>query len=449
MKIFIINYNRLTYLKNTIEWALSNDLQPIVLDNASTYHPLLDYYRTNPCPIYRFKTNQGHKVLWNNPILFKILRIKGQYLVTDPDLDLTNVPKDFLKVMEAGLHRYTKYTKCGLSLEINDLPNTVLGNAVKEWESQFWTRPLDEMYYEAGVDTTFALYRNQNFSITPSLRLNRPYTAKHLPWYYADLSKLPKDEQHYIKTANSSFSWKDKIIGSSNFIIATYLTTAIDEQRNVQQVGDTFNYIQAWYNSVILSGSNGIILHDNLSDDFLKLFPKITFVKYPRIPKGMSLYEYRWHIAYEFLQTVESNNVFFTDVSDCTIINNPFEQRDYKTETLYCGDEPCFIRENDWLQRCLLNAHIKNLPNIQEIWQSNMQVLNPGILGGDTKTVLNFLKVFTEFLTKLKYRGKDETVDMGIFNYVMNTQFAPVHGYPVNSKFKAYENNNKVWFKHK
>lgn len=212
MKLLIINYNRVTLLQNMVEWALSMNLQPIILDNASTYDPLLDYYNTTEARVIRFRSNNGHKVLWNNPILFNTLNIKGQYLVSDPDLDMTNVPSDFLEVMQEGLRKYPDHCKCGVSLEINDLPNTKMGKEVRKWESKFWDNPLDSMYFDSEIDTTFALYRSQEFKILQSLRINRPYTAKHIPWYYDKLNTLPEDELNYIRTANKSFSWKKHMI---------------------------------------------------------------------------------------------------------------------------------------------------------------------------------------------------------------------------------------------
>jgi hypothetical protein len=161
------------------------------------------------------KENYGHTVLWNKEIaLLKSLVGNERYIVTDPDLDLEGIPDDFLKVLNAGLDKYPQFNKCGFSLEINDLPNTPEGNLIRtKVEPRYWRRLLDPLYYNAPIDTTFALYREGvNTYFHPAIRTNRPYTARHIPWYYYHFSELPEDEQYYFKTANSSSSGKNRLV---------------------------------------------------------------------------------------------------------------------------------------------------------------------------------------------------------------------------------------------
>jgi hypothetical protein len=186
-------------------------LEPVIIDNCSTYEPLLEWYAHCDFKVVRMDKNYGHKVIWTN-WMFRDLGIKDKYILTDPDLDLSGVPSDFLEVMEEGLKRYPKFERIGLSLEIDDLPDNDLGRQVYKHELRFWNKPLDEMYFEAEVDTTFALQKIGMYNTYNSLRINKPYTARHIPWYYTDLENLSIDEKNYIKTAGASFSWKDKIV---------------------------------------------------------------------------------------------------------------------------------------------------------------------------------------------------------------------------------------------
>ena len=211
MKCVILNFNRLLLTKNTVDWCLKHSLEPIILDNASNYQPLLDYYNSKPCEVVRLGKNHGHKVLWEQ-WLFRLIGIRGNYLLTDPDLDLSGVPDDFLEVMQEGLDRYLTFDRIGLSLEIDDLPLTDLGRSVYKHEIRFWNKPLDALYYEAEVDTTFALHKITNYNTFNSLRVGKPYTVRHIPWYYTDFNSLSDDDKNYFQTANNSFSWKDKII---------------------------------------------------------------------------------------------------------------------------------------------------------------------------------------------------------------------------------------------
>ena len=194
MKALIIAYNRLVLPKNMADWLALRGVEPIFVDNHSDYPPLLEYYEHTPYQVLRMADNYGHLVVWTHGVL-DTLKIEDNYIVTDPDLDLTGVPDDFLQVLEEGLRRYPQYDKCGLSLEIKDLPNQV----TVDWETQFWCRPLDPQYFHADIDTTFALYKVR-FNSLNAIRTNRPYTCRHIPWYYDLVDKLPDDELYYYRT---------------------------------------------------------------------------------------------------------------------------------------------------------------------------------------------------------------------------------------------------------
>lgn len=206
MKALIINFNRLTLTINTADWCASHGLEPIIIDNASDYIPLLDYYNHTPYRVLRLSKNYGHKVLWDYPVLQK-LGIKERFIYTDPDLDYSGIPDDFLKVLNEGLDKYP-VSKCGFSLEINDLPNDKEGNFIRTGpEAPYWLKPLDDLYFDALTDTTFALYRYpiREFSYS-AVRTNRPYTARHIPWYYRNYEVLPDDEKYYYRTADREIS---------------------------------------------------------------------------------------------------------------------------------------------------------------------------------------------------------------------------------------------------
>jgi len=214
MIAFIVNYNRLTLPKNMADWLADRDCEPIILDNGSDYPPLLEYYADCPHRVVRLNNNFGHKVVWLPEAgVLEMFKIRGRYIVTDPDLDLSKVPDDFLLVLQEGLSKYKQYDKCALSLEINDLPPTREGNFIRGREARYWQHALDERYYHADTDTTLALYRQ---GVTwyghSAMRTARPYTARHVPWYYDDLAMLPNDEYYYFKTANDSSSGKARLV---------------------------------------------------------------------------------------------------------------------------------------------------------------------------------------------------------------------------------------------
>jgi hypothetical protein len=117
------------------------------------------------------------------------------YVVTDSDLDLSGIPLDVLDVLRAGLERYPQVHKAGLSLEINDVPADTLN---LDWERSLWTRRIDDLWFDALVDTTFAMYRRGAGWAGNGMRSDRPYTARHVPWY----RKMDEEERYYMDHAD-------------------------------------------------------------------------------------------------------------------------------------------------------------------------------------------------------------------------------------------------------
>ena len=136
------------------------------------------------------------------------------YMITDKML---NYVSDIMKKIGEfnyfeGLNRYPNVDKCGLSLEINDLPDSTEGKFIRLREANYWEHPLDDKYFEACTDTTFALYRaGVNHYSYSAIRTNRPYTCKHIPWYYLDFESLSEEDKYYFNSANSSSSGKIRL----------------------------------------------------------------------------------------------------------------------------------------------------------------------------------------------------------------------------------------------
>lgn len=187
--IFIISYNRLSYLKIMIDkLADRGKSNIIIIDNASTYPPLLEYYKQIPYKIIYLDKNEGHMVFWNNPKFQKYR--KNFYIISDPDIiPVEECPADFIEQFFKYLKKYPFVRKVGFSLKIDDIPrNNDLYNEIIQWEAKY-NIPLvnHKRLCYAGIDTTFALYipdqlvRKQSFY--SAFRTTYPYQAKHLPWY--------------------------------------------------------------------------------------------------------------------------------------------------------------------------------------------------------------------------------------------------------------------------
>jgi hypothetical protein len=192
--IFIVSFNRLSYLKNMIAWLEVKGYRNIkIIDNASTYPPLLKYYEKTPYEIFRLGKNQGHMVFWENEIFAKYR--EDLYIVSDPDLVPVNeCPPDFVEKFYKLLKKYPRIKKAGFSLKIDDIPKEApMYTDVNKWEKAYnFFKVPGRNLYTADIDTTFALYIPDKLDISRrflvAVRTGFPYQLRHLPWY-----KMPED----------------------------------------------------------------------------------------------------------------------------------------------------------------------------------------------------------------------------------------------------------------
>ncbi|WP_209309894.1 glycosyltransferase family 2 protein [Salinimicrobium oceani] len=210
--IIINNFNRVTTLKQLIFDLESRGYYNIeIIDNNSSYPPLLEYYEQCSYKVHRLKKNIGFKALWKSGLWYKFLR--GYYCYTDSDLSLNeDCPDDFMEVFYRLLKKYPEVFKVGFSLKINDLPDEYdRKQEVVDWESRFYTQEKEENVFIAPIDTTFALYRpfarrGKRDGSDEILRVGPPYQCQHLPWYVN--SAAPSEEElFYINSVRKITHW--------------------------------------------------------------------------------------------------------------------------------------------------------------------------------------------------------------------------------------------------
>lgn len=195
--VYINNWNILTWVQKMCNYLEQvPNIAIVIIDNNSTYQPLLDWYKCCNYEIIRLPENRGPYNGYN-------FVLKGEehvkkygsdfFAFTDADIDLSLCPVDFMDMLQEGVKRHSK--KCGLSIEINDVPENSLSYDWVTIEKQFWCNKLDEFYYDSAVDTTFALYHKSHVNYTVrATRSDRPYTCRHLPWYFTSSSEFSKEE---------------------------------------------------------------------------------------------------------------------------------------------------------------------------------------------------------------------------------------------------------------
>jgi hypothetical protein len=170
-----------------------------MVDNDSSYEPLLAYYEQTPHEVLRLGVNLGPEAIWKANIL-DVIGTRGTYVLTDSDVVPDEAaPSDAVGHFSELLARYPDVDKVGFGLRIDDLPTTYrFHQEVLDWEPQFWTEEIEPGVYRADLDTTFALYRASVRKRTlTALRTGFPYVARHLPWYCD--SERPSDEERYYR----------------------------------------------------------------------------------------------------------------------------------------------------------------------------------------------------------------------------------------------------------
>ena len=210
--IIINNYNRLYFLQKLIySLELRGYNNIYIIDNNSTYPPLLEYYN-NKClyPIFKLKENIGYDAIWKTEIFDKFKH--NFYVYTDSDMQIDDAcPDNFLVHFLSIMQKHPLCEKVGFGIRIDNIPDYYIHKEkVIKHETHFWEKEVHKNVFRASIDTTFAVYRpycggpaNLN---KETYRTGAPYLIKHLPWYL-DYAHLDKEEEYYINSITQSTHW--------------------------------------------------------------------------------------------------------------------------------------------------------------------------------------------------------------------------------------------------
>lgn len=222
--IIINNYNHLDYLKRLIKsLTIRGYYNLYILDNNSTYPPLLEYYKETEAHVIFLGKNYGFRALWESGIVKKFWN--SYYVYTDSDMELIDTcPANFMEYFIKIISKYNNCFKVGFGLKIDDLPDSYdHKNEVINHESIFWSKQIENDLYMAPIDTTFALYRPYTGTSANSKKMNirtgGQYTIRHLPWY-SDSSNPTEEEIYYTNSIIQSTHWSK--MNKNSKIIANY-----------------------------------------------------------------------------------------------------------------------------------------------------------------------------------------------------------------------------------
>jgi hypothetical protein len=186
--VFITCRDRVTDLRHMVQWFERAACQHIFLiDNQSTYPPLIEYLEQSPHEVIWLGQNHGPRALWNVN-----LTPTSRYVLTDPDLDLRGLPLDAIDHLADIMDKYQR-PKVGLGLRLDDVPETMPS---LEWErrllvpdkskNDWWAGEIAHGVYDSLIDTTFALYEAGSGFQYEAIRTGFPYLARHTPWYMTE-----------------------------------------------------------------------------------------------------------------------------------------------------------------------------------------------------------------------------------------------------------------------
>lgn len=198
LPVVIICRDIVSSLSSLVSWFENAGHENIILlDNNSTYPPLLEYLSKSSHEVIRLGTNMGHKSPWSSGLVSRFDN-KTPFVITDPDLlPDPEAPADSFEYFQEVLLRYVDFDKIGFGLHIDDLPTYYpFREQVINWESPFWANEIEPKVFKAHLDTTLALHRPKTlYKVTEALRTGFPYLAKHLPWYQNPYN--PNEETAY------------------------------------------------------------------------------------------------------------------------------------------------------------------------------------------------------------------------------------------------------------
>lgn len=244
----------------------------------------------------------------------------------------------------------------------------------------------------------------------------------------------------------------------NQLILGCHITGVFDVNRRETLPPDEYPLIEKWATSIKKNNLKGILFHNNFSEASIKQHTSTNLEFVAIIYNEQftpNVFRYFAYLEYVKKNQESIDSFFVTDVSDVEVINNPFITTLFaeNPKSIFCGDEDKNL-DDEWMHDH--NTHFRDSVPGFEHFETNFKdsiLLNCGIIGGKTDIMINFLEALCEFHHVYNNNNRTQyTGDMGGFNFICRTKFNLnlIHGAPVNTMFKKYENENfNCWFRHK
>lgn len=205
MRIFLNVRDRVSELRRLVAWLeCAGHDQITLLDNASTYEPLLDYLKASPHEVVWLGENLGSQALWRADMVPDA----EPFVYSDPDiLPTDDCPLDLVDHLAEVQQRHN-VDKAGVGFYLDDVPGSMVS---LDWERILMAddKQIAPGVFASPVDTTFAVYRAGAPSNHNAVRTGAPYLARHASWYSV---QPDEEERYYLERAivgPAGSSWKE------------------------------------------------------------------------------------------------------------------------------------------------------------------------------------------------------------------------------------------------
>lgn len=204
--IYITNMNRLTSTKKMVEdlFRLNGNARIHIIDNASTYPPLLEWYDhvKNDITIYRHTTNKG---CWSFFYSGYSNQCKDDYYTySDADLELNpNMPHNWQEILMDYHKRWKR--KASLVLRMDDIPEGDVKERIKIHQQVCWGKTEEENVWHGVTDMTFSFDSKASGYRYDSVRIGGNFACRHLPWYLDFTRPLDEEERYYLEHLDDKY----------------------------------------------------------------------------------------------------------------------------------------------------------------------------------------------------------------------------------------------------
>lgn len=217
-------------------------------------------------------------------------------------------------------------------------------------------------------------------------------------------------------------------------VLTTYLTKKGDPQRakKIAALPNNEVCMIPWYPAC----DSGVVFHDELSEEFISKYPRTQFVKVTEYPYSCN--DGRFGLFQAYLEKNPGvDEVWMTDLFDVKVNYLPKIEKGM----LFVSNEG-----QDWHMDTPWMREKHRLFDTSAL--QGRLVYNPGVWGGHRDIVLPILDEITKQFCRIKVGSKN--ANMVVFNKVIHSLDIPIiTGYPLHTKFKSYQNDEKAAFQHK